>query len=162
MIFHTGPLEDLQRAAPPAGLLPDAILKDCGLQFSAQVSLPDICPGNIEDCGEDEYFKLLRYLGAFSTHHQVLGHESPIQGDMKLECQLVSNGLYCGNASGFNDPRAEGLRVGAGDWMLLLQVDSDDNANMMWGDAGRLYFWIRKQDLSEGLFDKVWMILQCS
>jgi uncharacterized protein YwqG len=32
---------------------------------------------------------------------------------------------------------------------------------MMWGDAGRLYFWIRKQDLAEQSFDAVWAILQC-
>jgi len=38
----------------------------------------------------------------------------------------------------------------------------DDDAGMMWGDCGRLYFWIRKADLAEGRFDKCWMILQCS
>ena len=42
-----------------------------------------------------------------------------------------------------------------------LQLDSDDAAKMMWGDAGRLYFWIRDQDLRERRFDKTWMIYQC-
>jgi hypothetical protein len=44
------------------------------------------------------------YVGVFpaedSTIHRLLGHPDPVQGDMQLECQLVANGLYCGNASG--------------------------------------------------------------
>lgn len=34
--------------------------------------------------------------------------------------------------------------------------------NMMWGDVGRIYFWIREQDLKNFDFDKTWLILQCS
>lgn len=45
--------------------------------------------------------------------------------------------------------------------MLLLQLDSDQDANLMWGDAGLLYFWIRTEDLVAGRFDRVWMTLQC-
>jgi uncharacterized protein YwqG len=94
--------------------------------------------------------------------HQMGGYPSPEQGDqMELECQLVTNGLYCGDASGFEDPRAEALRPGAQDWQLLLQLDSDDEAKMMWGDAGRLYFWIRRQDLEKQDFSNAWMVLQC-
>jgi len=36
-------------------------------------------------------------------------------------------GLYCGDASGYRDPRGLArLRPGAADWRLLLQVDSQD------------------------------------
>jgi uncharacterized protein YwqG len=31
----------------------------------------------------------------------------------------------------------------------------------MWGDGGRLYFWIREQDLAVNNFDKTWLVLQC-
>lgn len=31
----------------------------------------------------------------------------------------------------------------------------------MWGDAGMLYYWIRRQDLAQGNFDNVWMTMQC-
>jgi uncharacterized protein YwqG len=54
------------------------------------------------------------------------------------------------------------LENGRSDWLLLFQLDSDDAAKMMWGDAGRLYFWITKQDLARRDFSNVWMILQCS
>ena len=31
----------------------------------------------------------------------------------------------------------------------------------MWGDCGCIYFWLKKQDLAAGNFDRVWLILQC-
>lgn len=95
--------------------------------------------------------------------HQMGGFPSPIQSDdMELECQLVSSGLYCGNASGYGDPRAKELEAGASDWRLLLQLDSDEELNVMWGDVGRLYFWVRAQEARRGDFRGVWTILQCT
>ena len=94
--------------------------------------------------------------------HQVGGYASPIQGDdMELEAQLVSNGIYCGDPEGYQGPRAEDLKSGAEDWVLLLQLDSDDDVDMMWGDGGRLYFWIREQDARRADFGNVWLVLQC-
>ena len=93
--------------------------------------------------------------------HQLFGYPAQIQGSMQLECQLVSNGLYCGDENGYNDPRRFELEKGVEDWVLLLQLGSDEIAEMMWGDCGRLYFWIRKQDLMKRKFEKTWMILQC-
>ena len=31
----------------------------------------------------------------------------------------------------------------------------------MFGDCGRVYFCIRKEDLAARRFDRVWLILQC-
>jgi uncharacterized protein YwqG len=109
--------------------------------------------------------EVLAYAGVLAaedaTIHRLLGHPDPVQGDMQLECQLVTNGLYCGNASGYRDPRAAQLRPGAADWRLLFQVDSQDEAAMMWGDVGRLYYWIKHDDLIAMHWDLSWLILQC-
>jgi uncharacterized protein YwqG len=93
--------------------------------------------------------------------HRMFGWPDLIQNPMQLECQLATNGISAGGPEGFRDPRVEQLRDGAADWRLLLQIDSDDDAGWMWGDVGRLYFWIRDADLRAGRFDKVWMIQQC-
>jgi len=71
-----------------------------------------------------------------------------------------SNGLYCGDSRGYNAPRARELAKGAEAWKLLFQLDSDDSAGMMWGDGGRLYFWMRQESLRKRDFRKNWMILQ--
>jgi uncharacterized protein YwqG len=95
-------------------------------------------------------------------NHQLLGNPLTIQGEMQTECQLVSNGLYCGDASGYRDPKAASLMHGSNQWRLLFQLGSDDTTGMMWGDLGYLYFWIREDALRSRDFHKTWMILQCS
>lgn len=110
----------------------------------------------------EEGFAYADVLGAGgTTMHRLLGHPDPLQGDMQLECQLVTHGLYCGNLSGYRDERAARLAPGAADWRLLFQVDSQDEAAMMWGDVGRLYYWIRHEDLIAGHWELSWLILQC-
>jgi uncharacterized protein YwqG len=47
------------------------------------------------------------------------------------------------------------------DWLVLLQLDSEESSDMMWGDDGKLYFMIHKEDLKNKNFDNVKMSLQC-
>ena len=47
----------------------------------------------------------------------------------------------------YQGPRYGQLAPGAADWRLLLQIDSDDDAGIMWDTTGRVYVWIREQDL---------------
>jgi uncharacterized protein YwqG len=113
---------------------------------------------------EPESEELMRITDApFSggRKHQVGGFPSPIQSDeMELEAQLVSHGMYLGNDSGDKTQRAA-LAPGAADWRLLLQLDSDEHLDWMWGDAGTLYFWVREQAARRGDFSDVWLVLQC-
>ena len=117
---------------------------------------------NLSEKQEDWYYDYRQSLFEEMPAHQIGGYPYEIQGtDMDLECELVSNGLYCGDESGYNDARAKILEKNREDWTLLLQIDSDENYSMMWGDSGMLYFWIKKQDLEVPNFENVWMILQC-
>jgi uncharacterized protein YwqG len=95
--------------------------------------------------------------------HQVLGVPSPVQGDsMERECQLASNGVYCGDEKGYSTALARSLEPGAVGWKLLLQLDSDDDLGVMWGDAGVLYFWVEEAAARQGRFDNAWLVLQCA
>ncbi|MCI0432361.1 MAG: DUF1963 domain-containing protein [Gemmatimonadetes bacterium] len=110
-----------------------------------------------------EYLRLVDEPFLGMPKHQISGLPSPFQSDhMALECQLASNGLYCGDDSGHNDPRAKALAAGAKDWRLLFQFDSDDELRVMWGDCGMLYFWVRENEAALGNFQHPWLILQCS
>jgi len=95
--------------------------------------------------------------------HQLFGYPMPTQGDsMELECQLVSNGIYCGDEKGYKCDRAKELQNGAADWRLLFQIDTDEKLEFMWGDGGHLYFWIREEDARANRFERTWVILQCT
>lgn len=95
--------------------------------------------------------------------HQLGGFPLAVQNEeMEEECQMASNGIYVGDPEGYAKPEVRALQDGVGDWRLLMQIDSDDDAEMMWGDVGRLYFWIRRQDVEAQDFSNVWMVLQCS
>jgi uncharacterized protein YwqG len=95
------------------------------------------------------------------AQHRLLGHSCNIQGDMQLEAELVTNGLYCGDSSGYKDPKAKILQPMASQWKLLFQLDSDSVGDFMWGDGGMLYYWIRQSDLVNRNFEKHWMTMQC-
>lgn len=92
--------------------------------------------------------------------HQVGGWPDVIQGDMQVECALISAGHYCGSVDAYNAPELASVRATAVEWLLLAQIDSDDDG-WMWGDSGRLYLWIKRSDLIAHRFDRVQLIQQC-
>lgn len=94
--------------------------------------------------------------------HQVGGYPSPIQGDgMELDCELVTHGLYLGDTAAYKSDTAAKLAAGADRWGLLLQLDTDDELSVMWGDCGRLYYWVDKEAARARDFSNAWLILQC-
>ena len=47
---------------------------------------------------------------------------------------------------------------------LLLQIDTDEDDDgpcWMWGDCGRLFYWIRPEDLAARRFDRITFVLEC-
>ena len=168
-ILHAGPDVDLAPANLP-GVEPAAMYVPGGVTFARELTLPEhdtpagpSLPAELRDA----YFDLLEALAEHRADraplHRLLGHPDQVQGDMQTECQLVSNGLYCGDASGYDDPRAHKLREGAGAWRLVLQLDSEFvPREVTWGDGGRLFFWLRADDLATARFDRSWAILQTS
>jgi uncharacterized protein YwqG len=92
----------------------------------------------------------------------LLGDPQNIHGDMRGECALVTSGIYCGTPSGYQGKQAEELvALAASQWQLLLQLDTDEGPDWEWGESGRIYFWIRREDLAARAFEKAWLILQC-
>jgi uncharacterized protein YwqG len=93
--------------------------------------------------------------------HNIGGYACAIQdAEMDLDCALVAGGISISGPEGYADPTAKISEQNKEDWTLLLQIDSDEDAAMMWGDCGMIYFWIKKTDLQNLNFENVWMILQ--
>jgi len=154
--------------SPPPSMPPEECFPEAQLRYYIAAALPSPTwlaehGPELDEAAEELYWELYQQLDPMETCNQLLGDPDPIQGEMELECQLVSNGIYVGDASGYESGKARALEAGAKDWVLLLQLDSnEDSVDMMWGDCGRLYFWIRKQDLRDRNFEAVWMVLQCT
>jgi len=148
----------------PHGDLDEAVrFKGVAVTAAQEMSLPSLrVLRDLHATSEefDAYFKLADPLQG--PVHRIGGNATEIQGDIFLEAQLVSNGLYCGNNRGYTLGRERGLDRGAADWRLLLQLDSEPTSGMYWGDSGRIFFLIRYDDLRCRRFDTVWVILQCT
>ncbi len=160
-VIHIEVCADIQTVEFPESLIAESRFNANQVSFVSYLSLPNwenvLNRIDFSDKELDKYSELTAESG-----NQMLGHPECIQGPMELGCQLVTNGLNCGDANAYKNPKSKALEPGAKDWILLLQVDSEDEkTGMMWGDAGRLYFWIKEQDLKNKYFDNVWCILQC-
>ena len=159
----------LRRTELPAELPADGRFSAGAISFREIITLPPYQGRDIDALrfSHDEYDRYFDLWDAWheaegeGPAHQLLGHPDPIQGEMQLKCQLVTNGIDCGTPEGYDDPRRSELEPGAGDWQLLAQIDSDERLGMAWGDAGMLYCWIKSDDLRARRFDRVWMVLQC-
>jgi uncharacterized protein YwqG len=142
------------------------IYPSCAMTFSPTLTLPPLESLYLERLGlsydayrhdapfeqrreVDAYVRLTEQLETFyesvPPYHQFLGYPCQIQGDLLLECQRDTHSK--------GDPA---------DWRLLLQVGSDDNVHMMWGDVGMLYFYIPQEALTMRDFSQVHLIMQCS
>jgi uncharacterized protein YwqG len=162
VLFHENETGLAARPAP-LGLAAEALYKEMAFGSRQESSYPDFFDREYSlgrdlawECG----LRRDQILGK-GPLHRVLGFPDPLQGEMRLQCQMVSHGIILGSAEYHRDSRVEELKKGAKDWKLLLQIDSDDRTGMMWGDGGRLYYWIAEEALRKRRFEEAWMILQC-
>jgi uncharacterized protein YwqG len=169
-VLHLGE-QGLQRRSPSPYLPDEGIYQSCGLDYAVSFTLPCIESPHVDlDYDRPEWHEISQYIELLKAFEQLvddgrwlnrlLGHPDQMQNDMLRTAQLASHGVYCGGAT--DDPRVGELKPGAADWELLLQIDSDDEAGMMWGDVGKLYYLMNSEDLRNRNFDAAWLILQCT
>jgi uncharacterized protein YwqG len=92
-----------------------------------------------DDVADESYTE---FCSSIRPDIQIGGYPSPIQSDfMERDCI---------NAFGIGE---------VDDWVVLLQLF--EIGDMMWGDAGALYWFIYQSDLDAMRFDRVWMVSQC-
>jgi len=96
--------------------------------------------------------------------HQLGGPPMEVQNGLFHQCQLASNGVTGGSPEALQRQRdrVRELEPGVKDWRLVLQIDSDDaGPGWMWGDVGRLYYCLHRDDLAARRFDRSWCAEQC-
>lgn len=95
---------------------------------------------------------------------KLLGWSNPFQNNIARECEWISRGYYLGSGYDEITPRdhQEAEQWANRDWMLLFQLDSilDCDFELPFGEGGRIYYYIRREDLAARRFDRVWLIMQ--
>lgn len=165
--------EPLAPAEFPEELEEECRLPELAVHLSAGTDAPDFqdaCPA-LEypfTANDYRYFdQARRELGLDYPDNlsKLLGWPDIIQNNMTLECELVSRGYYLGGSwDGIPLEERDALRTpSVRDWRLLFQLDTVESGDfeLMFGDCGRIYFYIRQEDLAARRFDRVWLVLQC-
>lgn len=167
-VFYIENADNLQPMDLPEGLEGYCILPELELSFTSQMDLPEYeeISEYITDLEWDSYDEekvLYGYEEPDEDSSKLLGYANLIQGSMLLECEEVTNGIYCGGIPDVTDAQQEELLRNSREWVLLFQMSTveTEDYELMFGDCGSIYFYIRKQDLKERNFDNVWLILQC-
>jgi uncharacterized protein YwqG len=161
VIYWNGDFLDLKRTDYPNDLPQYSCFKACAVKIKPEFSLPSYEHQIYQSFSDEELEKFWKEIYIDDNINKVLGYADEIQNSMELECELVTNGIYCGDALAYNDPQIKQFELNAEKWLLLLQIDSNEENGMMWGDCGRIYFWIKRCDLLNKQFDKSWFCLQC-
>ena len=167
VFYHEGELSELEEKDYPENLQEDFRIPEFAIKFSMRDEVPmceeynEITDGKID---YDDYNYEVARVGLDYNHDQeifkLLGYADLCQGSMLIECEMVSNGINCGDFEHL--PLRTQYSEKATDWILLFQVDIISNAEfeLMIGDTGRLYYYIRKEDLKNKRFEKCWFMTQ--
>lgn len=144
------------------------------IQTSHQFSYPSLIDlyGIFPEEKEETFISALNELTGKDPYEemngsQLLGWADVIQDSMYEECDLVSQGYYIGDGIAYNkipkDILQQSKDTSIERWSLLFQLDTVEHEGfeLMFGDSGHIYFYIKKEDLSQRNFDQIWLILQC-
>lgn len=165
--YFEGDISELVTMDFPEDLEEDYRLPEIHINYSCKKDLPSYEEftdfEEHENC--DEYDEKRVEVGYEHDEEisKLLGYADIIQNSMQLQCEQVDSGIYCGNQVKVSNTELKLMKERSKEWELLFQLDtvSTEDFELMFGDCGRIYFFIRKCDLQDRRFDKAWLTLQC-
>lgn len=167
VFYYSGEKEKLIKATCPKDMNADYILPELIIEFEEIKSVPsfeELFPDGKTDLW-NEYDDLLESMNLKPDDNisKLLGFADVIQNEMTLECEMVTNGIYCGDAEHYTKENILKYQKGAKEWKLLFQLDTVafEDYELMFGDCGRIYFYIKDTALESKNFEDTWLILQC-
>jgi uncharacterized protein YwqG len=160
-VMHSINTKELERREIPTTLttLKNGMYQPCKVEYTNSYSLPnwehEFVSEQFKDMDNDPYIDISS-SGEYIT--KLGGHSINVQGTMEYECEMVDRGYDWNSVP---PSEKDHIKESQYRWQLLFQLDSENEAQMMWGDVGKLYFWIKEEDLKSRRFDKTWLMLQC-
>lgn len=174
VFYYDGEIEELVPADFPEDMEEDCIIPESKINFESMNDYPidfldyyDPDDSDEEmDRKEKEFEKELEELGYKADTTKLLGHPELIQEEYWEECEGVARkNIYYGSApiKYGSDEVKKSIKENAKDWILLMQMNELEigDYGLYFGDSGKIYFNIRKEDLKNKNFDNIWLILQC-
>jgi uncharacterized protein YwqG len=134
------------------------------VQFVEEQSYPDPVSAQTQELDSTDYAEYDKFTDTCyeqQPYHRFFGHPQLILGDFYEECEIASRGIDFQTARD-DAYLSEEVQAASKKWLLLLQLDSDDRVEFMWGDKGTIYFCIEEESLKHHDFSNVWLILQCT
>ena len=163
----------------PKNMEDDYKIPEFKINFKSNISLPSYedffnlveDKEELKDITENEFYDIYhsaydelskKYLVPIEKYIKLLAYPDVIQNSMEEECAAVARGFNMGGI-GYPKKYKEEIKKASKDWILLFQMDTveSDNYELMFGDCGHIYFWIKKEDLANKNFENIWLILQC-
>ena len=165
----------------PKNMEDDYKIPEFKINFKSNISLPSYedffnlveDKEELEDITENEFYDIYhsaydelskKYLVPIEKYIKLLGYPDVIQNSMEEECAAIARGFNMGGIGYlYLKKYHDEIKKASKDWILLFQMDTieSDDYELMFGDCGHLYFWIKKEDLKNKNFENIWLILQC-
>jgi uncharacterized protein YwqG len=176
-VIYTGTdrLDHISRRNTPGRLKEEARMRSNRVSFIPELSVPASESTFLESLGLgwngnrkdfNKYWEV--FLSEFGKQweregyiNRLMGHPDQIQGDMQVRCEMT----YGGHTWDLMEKPEVRKQIvnSAVKWRMLLQIDSEeDKTGIMWGDVGRIYYWIHENDLKALRFDRVICEMQCT
>lgn len=159
--------ELVRRTRPPDDGYP--VFRPCALTFEQDWT----CPGPLalpllNASLDDRQYELLSTFEQEDDHSRMLGQPAMVQGpDVDCRVQVAAErlgvqGLRCDRAgyAALSPSIRARLEAEAREWRLLFQIESEGAAGMNWIDGGRLYVFVRADDLAARRFDRCRFTMQ--
>lgn len=156
VIYFDDKTELIERASPSQlrprlwGFLGHSVLpriyQEERLIFTTGVSLPDLERKllHLVDADTEEAYCDLKEEMEETRFIQIGGFPNPVKADGMEQ--------YIAQITGHEPPEA---------WIMILEIYEDKITDIMWGDAGKLYFFCHSDDLKNLDFSNCWMQMQC-
>ena len=163
----------------PKNMEDDYKIPEFKINFKSNISLPSYedffnlveDKEELKDITENEFYDIYhsaydelskKYLVPIEKYIKLLAYPDIIQNSMEEECAAIARGFNMGGI-GYPKKYKEEIKKASKDWILLFQMDTVETSDyeLMFGDCGHIYFWIKKEDLANKNFENIWLILQC-
>lgn len=189
VLFEPGDVSGLKRMEWPTALKEEFRFSECPLTFKSEKMLPndddfsvyamDSTDGNVRLAPPENYEEIVASLGIhsqtgrFEKHDRtgepflhLLGYADLVQAPIAPELEGTFHAAQKGIPM---EAGTDWLLDGAAEWVLLFQFDSiyeekitrRTGSELCLDDAGRLFFYLRREDLKNRRFDRTLMVLQC-